>query len=38
MIEKIMELYKEKTKKECYKIEIEEGVQKLFEWYKESLS
>ena len=26
MIEKIMELYKEKTKKECYKIEIEEGV------------
>lgn len=26
MIEKVMELYKEKTKKECYKIEIEEGV------------
>lgn len=26
MIEKIMELYKEKTKKECYKIEIEEGI------------
>ena len=26
MIEKIMELYKEKTKKDCYKIEIEEGV------------
>ncbi len=26
MIEKNMELYKEKTKKECYRIEIEEGV------------
>ena len=26
MIEKIMELYKERTKKECYKIEIEENV------------
>lgn len=26
MIKKVMELYKEKTKKECYKIEIEEGV------------
>lgn len=26
MIEKIMELYKEKTKKDCYRIEIEEGV------------
>ena len=26
MIEEIMELYKEKTKKECYRIEIEEGV------------
>lgn len=26
MIERIMELYREKTKKECYRIEIEEGV------------
>ena len=26
MIEKIMELYKERTKKECYRIEIEEGI------------
>ena len=26
MIEKIMELYKERTKKECYRIEIEEGL------------
>ena len=26
MIKKIMELYKEKTKKECYRIKIEEGV------------
>lgn len=26
MIEKIMELYKERTKKECYRIEIEENV------------
>ena len=26
MIDKIMELYKERTKKECYRIEIEEGV------------
>ena len=27
MIEKIMELYKERTKKECYRIEIEEDVE-----------
>ena len=26
MIDKIMELYKERTKKDCYKIEIEDGV------------
>lgn len=26
MIEKVMELYKERTKKECYRIEIEDGV------------
>ena len=26
MIKKIMELYKEKTKKECYRIEIEENI------------